>query len=176
MKVLKNREKGRGKRKLDGQRERGEEDEDVVATTKISPWHWLEVENVEIVAGGRWEWERNTFFPKSSMYLLAKIQYLLRYGRNDPIWAGIFFGTKQPCFNTSTVNTSHIGRYGTKLTSLLLRLVCGEEHKSSTGLGVSVANLRKQRATKKVWNYINVKRWKRKKVNGYFKVSFRKCS
>ena len=66
--------------------------------------------------------KKQFFLFRSGMHLPAEIRYLLRYGRNDRLWAGIFSGTKQPCFYTSQgtgkVNTSRTGRYGTKLTSL----------------------------------------------------------
>lgn len=56
------------------------------------------------------ESEKETFFFfRFGMHLLAEILYFLRYGRNS-IWAGIFFGAKQPYFYT--------GMYGMKQTSL----------------------------------------------------------
>ena len=79
------------------------------------------------------------YWPKSDIF--SDMAKMTRYGC-----------TKQPCFCTSwgtgMANTNHIDWYGTKLTSLLLRLVWGQGQNSSTGLGVSVANLRKQKATK----------------------------
>ena len=68
--------------------------------------------------------KKQFFLFRSCMHLPAEIRYLLRYGRNDRLWAGIFSGTKQPCFYTSQgtgkVNTNRTDRYGTKLTFLII--------------------------------------------------------
>ena len=55
----------------------------------------------------------------------ADIRYFSQNGRYIPVWPSIWSRTKQSYFcsdlSTGTANSDHIGRYGMKSTSLILR-------------------------------------------------------
>ena len=63
------------------------------------------------------------FFFRYGMNLPAEIRYKSLVQPKQPSKAGIFSGTKLPCFctgiGTSTINSGHTGWYGTELTSLI---------------------------------------------------------